>query len=159
MSETQLGRMLSLARKAHQGQTYGQGNDYFEYHILGTLAELLFIPEFKQLQSQDAEKAMCVTVGHDVIEETPNSGEGAVTKDTLLKEDFDVDVVEAISLVSKDGTKGKKPYLRDIRANFLARLAKQADTQFNLKQSIKDGNHKSIMHYSEQLAILTNITQ
>lgn len=144
MSSVALMRMMAIAKSAHAGQKYGNKGDYYDYHILGVLAKLITLPEFKSATPYEQYTMMLMALGHDLIEDTD------VTDERLLEEGFDPYVVGGIGLLSRDDDTPKDVYITRILADFGVTTVKKADTEFNYEQSVADGNERLIKKYTKQ---------
>lgn len=108
-------KALRVARRAHEGQKDKAGADY----ILHPLA-------VSGMVETDQEKIVALL--HDVVEDSD------ITLLDLREMGFDDDVVEAVGLLTKDGT-GYDEYLARIKLNPLTRAVKIADLKHNMDLS------------------------
>lgn len=104
---------LSVATRAHEGQTDKAGAPYIE-HPKWVAARL----------TTDEEKAVALL--HDVLEDTP------VTAAELLAASVPARVVEAVETLTKQAGEPYKAYLQRVKADPLARTVKLADLADNM---------------------------
>ncbi|BAV81195.1 putative phosphohydrolase [Vibrio phage VCPH] len=129
----------SIAATFHAGQRYG-GYDYHSYHLAGVVAIIEELwPESPKLDILKAAGWL-----HDALEDTE------ADVDTLLLF-VHPEVIAAVELVTKDPAVGYSDYLRQIAAHNIAYKVKVADTMFNLRQNVKEGNLAGIRKYSRQI--------
>lgn len=140
--QVQYEKMSALIVEAHEGQKYG--NRPYTYHLRmveGKAYELfkgsLGLAEILRLQ--------IVALGHDLIEDTEE------TEQSLIKKGFDIDIVNAIKLMSKVDGQNYNQYLQQCVEDDLAFYGKLANTYCNLTESMKDGNFKRTRKYSLQI--------
>ena len=138
--QTQLQKAIQLAKHYHDGQFDKAGKPYF-YHP-HTVASLV-----------DDIDAKIVAYMHDLIEDTP------VTKDFLLEQGFDANIVDAVVCLTKsDDNIDYLDYVRDIAKNPLAKKVKIADLTTNSDLSrIKNPTQKDVERtekYKKALKIL-----
>lgn len=105
-------KALQVALKAHEGQKDKAGADY----ILHPLAVSGMV---------ETEQEKVVALLHDVVEDSD------ITLLDLREMGFDDGVVEAVRLLTKDGTSYDE-YLNRIKHNLLARAVKIADLKHNM---------------------------
>lgn len=138
--QSQLQKAIQLAKHYHDGQFDKAGKPYF-YHP-HTVASLV-----------DDIDAKIVAYMHDLIEDTP------VTKDFLLEQGFDANIVDAVVCLTKsDDDIDYLDYVRDIAKNALAKKVKIADLTTNSDLSrIKNPTQKDVERtekYKKALKIL-----
>jgi len=132
-----------LAKTAHEGQSYNDPGDYYEYHILGVVKEAMFMAE------EDRYRVQIVATLHDAIEDSE------LTLDDLRDAGFPEDIVIDIAYLTKTKDTILDEYLTAIRDERpVALLVKKADMTFNLRNCIKEGNRKRFVKYSKQMEIL-----
>ena len=105
-------KAMQLAYKAHDGQFDKSGVPY------------IFHPLHVAEQMTD-EASVCVALLHDVVEDTD------LTIDTLRKEGFSENILEAISLLTHDKTIPYMDYIKAIKTNPLATKVKLVDLEHN----------------------------
>jgi len=108
-----LEKAISIAVKAHQGQTDKAGEPY----ILHPLRVML---NFQQ------EREMITAVLHDVVEDS------RFTLDNLRNEGFPTEIVEAVDCLSKRPKEKFDKYILRLKKNPLAVRIKLADLEDNL---------------------------
>lgn len=129
----------SIAKTFHSGQRYG-GYDYHEYHLVGVVSIIEELwPESPKLDTIKAAGWL-----HDALEDTD------ADVDTLMLF-VCPETIAAVELVTKDPLVSYSDYLRQIAAHSVAYKVKMADTIFNLRQNVKEGNLKGIRKYSRQI--------
>jgi (p)ppGpp synthase/HD superfamily hydrolase len=137
---------LKIATKAHEGQLDKSGVDYIKHPI----AVASFCHTFR---------AKIVALLHDTIEDT------YVTKDFLLQQGLDEDIVEAVALLSKwegfDETRDSVAYMTAIKKNPLAREVKLCDLLHNMDptRTMKDMEwkvQKTRIYYREFLYLFVD---
>lgn len=136
--------MLDLIKDKHKYQIYGEHEYVYHLYSVMKISEKLF----KTNNDQDYFFLLITCLGHDLIEDTE------VTKEYLLSQGFDPNVVEAIVLVSKTKEVSYKEYLKQLSQDKLAWRVKVCDTYSNLTESIKDNNARRVRKYSSQLELL-----
>ena len=105
-------KAMIIAFKAHKEQLDKSGIPYI-YHPIH-LAE----------QMTD-EKTSCVALLHDVVEDT------GMTFEELEKEGFGGDIIEALKLLTHDGSVPYMDYVKEIKKNPVAKAVKLADLRHN----------------------------
>ena len=138
--QSQLQKAIQLAKHYHDGQFDKAGKPYF-YHP-HTVASLV-----------DDIDAKIVAYMHDLIEDTP------VTKDFLLEQGFDANIVDAVVCLTKsDDDIDYLDYVSEISKNPLAKKVKIADLTTNSDLSrIKNPTQKDVERtekYKKALKIL-----
>lgn len=105
-------------------------------------------PHSKQYSS-DAyiDNLLAVCYLHDIVEDTE------VTCHDLDKE-FNMEVVHAVELLTKNKVDPYESYIAQIKTYHLAREVKICDTIANLSNSVKEGSRNRIKKYSKQLELL-----
>lgn len=143
MEKVELARIVAIG--AHGKQKYG-GYPY-TYHLEAVVAQVnTLYPESPKLDLLTQ-----VAWLHDVLEDTE------LTSYDLEELGFSKEVVTAVTAVTKfAGTdysdeRNMKEYYARIAESSLAYKIKTADTMANLTQSTKEGSHKRIKKYAEQL--------
>ena len=112
-------RALRIAFDAHKGQVDKDGLPY------------IFHP-FHLAEQMDTEAEVCAALLHDVIEDSP------VTLDDLKREGFSDEVVEAVSLLTRDKDVPYMTYIENLRQNPIATAVKLADLRHNADLSRMD---------------------
>ena len=144
---TNLKRIVQIA---HRGQEYGNGKDYFSYHILGVVAETKAILEARGFTSNDPFYWECIGVafGHDVVEDT------GVNLGYLRLKDVPENIVVGINCITKNIDEDGQVYLEKVLRYESSHLVKQADSSFNLQNSIREGATRRIKKYTKYLSKL-----
>lgn len=132
-------KAFSLACEAHGDQIYGEGTPYL-VHLCGVVGR------------QKTESEIIVALLHDVFEDTGCLLReiGFITNEELL----------AIRALTKDPSRKNDPtyydeYIRNIKANPIARAVKIADLKYNLDSCKEpDGKKKNIPKYETALKFL-----
>ena len=119
-----LEKAILLAVKAHKGQRDKGGKPY----ILHCLRVML---------SVENEKEQIVAVLHDILEDT------MVTKETLQKEGFCNEIIEAVIALTKKEEENYFDYIERLKNNTTAKKVKLADLKDNM-------NIKRILHPTQQ---------
>ena len=148
--ESQLTAMMFLAQEAHKGQLYGK-HDYYTYHILGVLAVLITLPEFKSADPISQLYMMIIVIGHDILEDSD------ITAVLMINLGYDPIIVDALTLLEQKNNMGMQAYISAIKKSPLAHPPKKADIMFNLNESIATNEPVKIKRYSERLARVTII--
>ena len=132
-------RALRIAFDAHKGQVDKDGLPY------------IFHP-FHLAEQMDTEAEVCAALLHDVIEDSP------VTLDDLKREGFSDEVVEAVSLLTRDKDVPYMTYIENLRQNPIATAVKLADLRHNADLSrmdiIDDKARRREEKYREAIALL-----
>lgn len=105
-------KALEIAKEAHSDQYDKAGVDYIQHPLY-----------VASLVSSEKEKAVALL--HDVIEDS------SVTKEDLLLSGIDMEVVEAVSILTKNSNDSYQSYLERVKGNELARTVKLADLTHN----------------------------
>lgn len=105
-------KALEIATEAHSGQFDKAGVDYIEHPLY-----------VASLVSTEKEKAVALL--HDVIEDS------SITKEDLLFSGIDSEVVEAVSVLTKQPSDSYQSYLERVKGNELAKIVKLADLTHN----------------------------
>lgn len=108
-------RAMVIAYDAHHGQVDKQGIPY------------IFHP-FHVAEQMTDELSTCVALLHDVVEDSD------VTLDGLAQE-FPVEVIEALALLTHDESVPYLEYVQALASNELARAVKRVDLEHNLEES------------------------
>ena len=132
-------RARALARIAHRGQKYGDG-DYFDEHIFKVATRVL-----NDCDATDAHMATAYL--HDIIEDS------ATTIEDLTSLGFSPEVIEAVDMLTRKPGQTYNDYVRSIAANpeSIAWLIKHHDLHENLANSIKTGDARRISRYENAL--------
>ena len=135
--------ILDYAREAHKGQKYGNGKDYFEYHILGVAEYAKQEAEAHQLSPVIAEM---VAILHDILEDTDTKLSDLII---LLVKHYGSGrtyetVLDAVKQITKEKDEGYYQYIKRLN-NEYALIVKAADLAFNIENSYK--GHKKLDLY------------
>lgn len=140
---TQVTKARELALLRHQGQLYGEHPYMFHLYQVENIAVRMYGCGTDCI---DDLRAACLL--HDILEDTNT------TTDELLSLGFSHQVVNAISLVTKDAFTRYDQYINNIRMDELALKVKLCDTAANLMNSINACSAKRINRYSKQIQLL-----
>lgn len=105
-------KAMNIAYEAHKGQADKCGVPYI-YHPVH-LAEQM-----------DDEASVCAALLHDVVEDT------SLTFEDLEAEGYGGEIIEALRLLTHDDAVPYMDYVRNIKANPVARKVKLADLKHN----------------------------
>jgi len=133
-TQEQLVKAEDVARKAHDGQHRRDGSTPYIKHVEAVVSRV----------TGESEKTVAWL--HDVVEDTD------ITQAHLLEMGFDVQIVNAVMLLTKYVGYDPKKYLDDIKQNRLAKAVKIADMRSNLADS---PTRKQIERYSNGILFLT----
>ena len=136
-----IAKAKEIAQDAHKGQTYGNGLDYYDYHVEGVAENVwtYFHPV--------SIKAIQVAYMHDVLEDSD------YTVEDLREAGFDEDVIEGVVAMTKPKGMDYFDYIEQkVMPNELARQVKYADSAFNLRHSTK--GEKRFDKYARVLDLL-----
>lgn len=111
-----LERAIELAARAHAGQRDKGGHPYILHPL-------------RVMQAVSGEAERIAAVLHDIVEDT------AITFDDLLAEEFSVEVVDAVRLLTKFDGETREQAARRIVRNPIARAVKLADIADNMDLS------------------------
>ncbi|HEX2868709.1 MAG TPA: HD domain-containing protein [Ignavibacteriales bacterium] len=134
------------AKDKHQGQLYGNGEPYFEAHLIPVmhLADGLA----REVNPVLAEKVRTAALLHDTIEDT-----GATKEEIAGK--FGEDIAESVFRVSKDKAMSKDEFFKRLSEDEVAKIVKAADRIHNIKElarlTDKDKQKKLYEKYSGQM--------
>lgn len=134
-------RAVEIATQVHRGQVDKGGKPYIEHPL--TVAEQM-----------TGTKQKIVAVLHDVMED------GDVTADDLLAEGFEKELVDAVCILThtREIPVSYKDYIRQVKANPIARAVKIADLCHNLDLSRiphpTDYDYERCERYKKALACL-----
>lgn len=153
--------MNTLVHKAHFDQKYGE-EPYINHlrEVEAMVDTLLSDKEIREAYNSYGGPSLCtidefviiikiVALGHDLIEDTDQ------TEKTLLNLGFLPIIVMAILSMSKRPGESKDDYITRVMQNPLGLMGKKCDSTCNLLRSIKGGNTKWIMKYTDNLRQLT----
>jgi len=140
---TQVTKARELALMKHQGQLYGEHPYMFHLYQVENIAVRTYGCGTDCI---DELRAACLL--HDILEDTNT------TTDELFSLGFSHQVVNAISLVTKDEFTRYEQYINNIRMDDLALKVKLCDTAANLMNSINSCSAKRINKYSKQIQLL-----
>lgn len=129
--------VYNLAYIAHLGQTRRDGKTAYIEHIKSVIARTSAI-------TNGDTKAMQVAALHDVLEDTD------ITEARLVKLNVDVDVIEAVKLLTKPKNANYINYIKYLKesGNTLALTVKRADILSNLSD---DPTDRQIIKYANAL--------
>lgn len=116
----QILKAAEIAFTAHQGQTDKAGRPYFLHPL--TVARIA-------ARSGAGEEAVIAALLHDVVEDTD------WTFEMLEAENFPIESIEALKLLTHDKSVPYMEYIVPIKANPVARAVKLADLTHNMDQS------------------------
>jgi Guanosine polyphosphate pyrophosphohydrolases/synthetases len=119
-----LDEAVSIAVQAHKGHLDKQGKDYI-LHPLNVLAILVDHPLYRELGGMDRERACCIAILHDVVEDTD------VGIDTIENRLGDREVVAGVLAITKSNNEPLEEYWSRVKAHPLARLVKLCDIKHN----------------------------
>ncbi len=105
-------KAMKICFEAHKNQVDKNGVPY------------IFHPVHLAEQMKD-EKTICIALLHDVVEDTD------ITFEQLENEGFPKDIIDALKLLTHDGTVPYMDYVKQIGTNDLARAVKLADLKHN----------------------------
>lgn len=105
-------RAYMIAKEAHKGQKDKSGKDYIKHPVYVA----------KHVKGRDAK---AVALLHDVVEDTDIGVE-------FISHNFSTKVTEAVRLLTHDKSKPYAEYVKDIKANKLARQVKIQDLMHNM---------------------------
>ncbi|MEI6428405.1 MAG: HD domain-containing protein [Pseudanabaena sp. ELA607] len=114
--ETLLATAITIATKAHQGQTDKAGQPYIQHPL--TVMERVDSPEAK-----------IVAVLHDTIEDSE------VTIEDLIQAGFTSEIIDAVQAITKCPHESYEEYLDRVMSNPLAMTVKIADVSHNMDLS------------------------
>lgn len=109
-------KAMILAYKAHENQVDRSGVPY------------IFHP-FHVAESMDTEAEVCTALLHDVVEDTN------YTIEDLRKEGFSEEILEAVTLLTRDKSIEYMDYIYKIKPNKIARKVKLSDLAHNSDES------------------------
>lgn len=135
-----------IAKLAHDGQTYGLIQDYFDYHLMGVVDLVEQFIDSEYYSGRMADQILCVAVLHDVLEDTDVTPED-------LSEVLSERNIESLKLLSKNYA-NKETYLEDISRDSFALIVKVFDSLFNRNQSANDMNSKRFLKYDNNIKVL-----
>ena len=140
---TELDRARAIAKIAHAGQEYSDGEPYFEAHIERVVEEVLGMT--------DATIGDAVTAYlHDVVEDTE------VTLEDLATLGISGPVIQAVEVLTRVNGELYSEYIGRVERSVLAfaRRVKIADIRVNLAASVRAGNDSLAWRYRKALARL-----
>ena len=115
------GQAETIARKAHQGQKYGN-RDYVEAHVAQVAATVA------RLGYNDLYVAAAWL--HDVVEDTP------ITEQDLIDQAIPADVVAAVEALTVRENESHEQYLEHVAAHPIAVAVKYADSSANFASTM-----------------------
>ena len=80
---------------------------------------------FHLAEQMTDEESVCVALLHDVVEDTN------ITFDDLINEGFNIDIIDALKLLTHNDNTPYMEYVKKIKANPIARKVKLADLKHN----------------------------
>ncbi len=130
-----------ISRLAHHGQKYGNGEDYFAYHINGVADEVA-------LHWGPEHWAVAVALLHDTFEDT------AVTANDLNQLGIPTRVIKAVETLTRREDEAYFSYVQRVKSEGtdVAISVKKADIEFNLAES--QDHPKRLERYTKALAII-----
>ena len=132
-------RAMRLAYRAHEGQT-DKGNIPYIFHPIHVAEQM------------EDELTTAAALLHDVVEDTP------VTLEDLRAEGFPEEVIEAVSVMTRDLTVPYLDYIRAIKGNRIATIVKLADLQHNSDTSrlpvVDEEARSHVERYRKAISIL-----
>ena len=85
----------------------------------------MFFHPFHLEEQMDTEDLVCVALLHDVVEDT------GITFDDLIKEGFNIKIIEALKLLTHNDNTPYMDYIKRIKNNSLATKVKLTDLKHN----------------------------
>jgi (p)ppGpp synthase/HD superfamily hydrolase len=134
MNDFELARTIAL--KFHAGQMYGK--EPYIYHL-----DLVA----NSLKTEPDDRLPVIGILHDILEDTN-------CPESLLRQLFEDNVINAVVALSKIDGEPYESYIDRVKANPLALKAKMHDTLCNMTESLKRGDMKRVRKYSKQMNIL-----
>lgn len=135
MSHHSLGIATALADKFHAGQTYG---------TMSYMVHLNAVACSVRAANSNDERLEVVAILHDILEDTACPPE-------VLTALFEDKIVDAVWALTKGKDEARSDYLARVKANPLALIVKRHDALCNLTESMKRGDMKRVVKYSEVL--------
>ena len=129
----------ALAIKFHAGQSYG--NDPYTHHLAQ-------VADSVRTGTTD-ERMVVVAYLHDILEDTD------CTVQTLSAL-FEDNIVDAVVAITRREGGSKEQYLRDVKANHMARVVKIHDSLCNLRASVMRFDACRIKKYTDQIGYLAS---
>lgn len=108
-----LEKAISIAAKAHEGQTDKGGTAYIMHPL-------------KLMMAMDTEEEQITAILHDVVEDS------TITIEDLKAEGFSEQVLDAITLLTRKKRASYQKYIEAIAENALATKVKMADLSHNM---------------------------
>lgn len=136
MTDENLNNLRKFVEIAHSGQFRRDGKTPYITHVYAV----------EQRVSHLDNKYRAVALAHDVLEDTN------VTAHDLIANGIDVDIVNAVTILTKIDSVSYDEYLNLVKSNDLARNVKIADMLSNLADT---PTIKQIRKYSKGLLFLT----
>lgn len=101
-----------------------KGGQPYEYHCL-RVAEAVE-KSFSEQPGVFQIKCIIVAILHDIIEDT------SITKEDLIKKEFDTDIIEAIEAISRRNNESYFDFVKRCKENEIARIVKRYDLEDNM---------------------------
>lgn len=137
---------LALSKVTHAGQIYGNGLDYFEYHIMGVVNTLWHaIYALDTMTDEEKEDALITAILHDAVEDAKKS-RVPITLGTVFQL-FGNNVGNGVAGVSKLPNESNTEYLVRCKNNIFSKLAKIADSFFNASNALVETRHLRVVYY------------
>lgn len=127
---TNLAKAITFATLKHDGQTRRDGSPYI-YHPLG-MAQIL-------KEQGHGEDVQIVAILHDVLEDTD------ATEEEILA--FGEDILKAVKLLTREKGADEEIYLQHILENEYAKIVKEADKLYNMKDLLTCKDEKFVAKY------------
>jgi hypothetical protein len=125
-----------FTKERHKGQIYGNGNSYYEAHLVPVkrVAEELG----KNISSPLIDEIGQVAILHDILEDTD-------TKKEELVENYGVEIANSVDLLTKKPGQSPDEYFQKISENEVAKIVKAADRIQNIRElvNLKDEKKKT----------------
>lgn len=141
---------IKLASAMHAGQTYGDSDKPYTYHLLNVTKIVRERNEGKVTRKR-LDELMAVAMLHDIIEDTDINGWDLDAHGIRLS------VALAVISITKFDDEEYEDYMKEVIGNPLALEVKICDTATNLEHSVRAGSFKRVEKYSKQLQILNAV--
>lgn len=160
--QEQLTIAVPLAIEFHAGQTYGDSDLPYVYHLncVDELVIAAYVPKDRDHSEQyskepgdEIDLLRSLAYLHDAKEDTH------LTDQIMLDAGLCQELVDAVTAISKVEGEAYPDYLRKVMANPLALKVKISDTATNLAHSIFAQNERRIEKYMRQINILKGFEQ
>lgn len=131
----------AMAKHVHAGQKYGNGLDYFEYHIMGVVTTLYHSLLALKLTTEEIEVRIIAAILHDIVEDQ------WITIETI-RNCFGDAVADAVDALSKRKGEDNHAYLIRCKSNVIAKVVKHADSFFNASNALCESRPLRVRYYS-----------